>query len=267
MTDEGERAMKHPVYFVGAGPGDPELITVKGKRLLQEADRVVYAGSLVPEALLEDCRPGAAIFDSAPLTLLETHALLRTGYHDGERVVRLHTGDPALYGAIREQMDLLDEEGIPHEVVPGVSVVFAAAAALKRELTVPEVSQTVILTRMGGRTQVPDRENLGSLASHGATLAIYLSVQQIEKVAAEVVPHYPPETPVVVAYRVGWPDQAFVYGTLADVAQKVRSAGINRQAVILIGKVFGKQAGDEPKRSKLYDESFSHGFRERGEPS
>ena len=259
--------MKLPIYFVGAGPGDPELITVKGKRLLQAADRVVYAGSLVPEALLEDCRPGTAIFDSAPLTLSETHAILCTGYRKGERVVRLHTGDPSLYGAIREQMDLLDQEGIPYEVVPGVSVVFAAAAALKRELTIPEVSQTVILTRMSGRTPVPDREALGSLASHGATLAIYLSVQQIEKVTEEIAPHYPPETPVVVAYRVGWPDQEFVYGTLSDVAQKVLTAGITRQAVILIGEVFGKQGGDKPRRSKLYDESFGHGFRKSGASS
>ena len=171
------------------------------------------------------------------------------------------------YGAIREQMDLLDHEGIPHEVVPGVSVVFAAAAALKRELTIPEVSQTVILTRMGGRTPVPAGEELGALASHGATLAVYLSVRQIEMVMERVAPHYRPETPVVVAYRVGWPDQEFIRGTLADVAQKVRAAGIERQALILIGEVFGNQAGDEPRRSKLYDESFSHGFRRPGATS
>jgi len=256
--------MNHPIYFVGAGPGDPELITVKGKRLLEEADRVVYAGSLVPETLLADCKPGAALFNSAPLTLTETHALLCAGHRNGERVVRLHTGDPALYGAIREQMDLLDEEGIPYAVVPGVSAVFAAAAALNRELTVPEVSQTVILTRLAGRTPAPERERLGSLASHGATLAIYLSVQAIETVAAEAAPFYPPDTPVVVAYRVGWPDQTFIHGTLADIAGKVHAAGIKRQAIIMIGQVFGTSAGEKPKRSKLYDESFGHGFRQPG---
>lgn len=259
--------MKHPVVFVGAGPGDPELITVKGRRLLNEADRIVYAGSLVPAALLEERKPGAVAFDSAPLALSETHALLVEGYRRGERVVRLHTGDPGLYGAIREQMDLLDGEGIPYEVVPGVSAVFAAAAALKRELTLPEVSQTVILTRMAGRTPVPERESLRSLASHRATLAIYLSVQQIEKLVSEVSPYYSPETPVVVAYRVGWPDEAFVRGTLSDIAGVVQASGIRRQALVLVGDVFDFQGGTERKRSRLYDESFEHGFRQAKEKS
>jgi precorrin-4/cobalt-precorrin-4 C11-methyltransferase len=254
--------MNHPVYFVGAGPGDPELITVKGKRLLEDADRVVFAGSLVPEALLAGCKPGTSIFNSASLTLAETHALLSAGYLNGERVVRLHTGDPALYGAIREQMELLDGEGIPYEVVPGVSAVFAAAAALKQELTVPEVSQTVILTRLAGRTPVPERERLASLASHGTTLVIYLSIQQIEKVVDEIAPHYPPSTPVVVACRVGWPDESFVRGTMADIAGRVQALGIKRQAIIMIGDVFETAPAENPKRSKLYDESFGHGFRQ-----
>lgn len=254
--------MKYPIYFVGAGPGDPELITVKGKRLLGEADRVVYAGSLVPETLLVDCKPGAALFNSASMTLSETHSLLCAGYRNGERVVRLHTGDPALYGAIREQIDLLERENVPCEVVPGVSAVFAAAAALRRELTIPEVSQTLILTRLGGRTPVPEREGLASLASHGATLAIYLSVQQIEKVTSELAPNTSAETPVVVAYRVGWPDQSFIHGTLADIAGKVRAAGIDRQAIILVGEVFGTPDEGKSKRSKLYDESFGHGYRQ-----
>lgn len=254
--------MSHPIQFVGAGPGDPELITVKGGRLLREADLIVFAGSLVPESLLDGRAAEAEVHNSASLTLEETHALLVRGYRAGKRVVRLHTGDPSLYGAIREQMALLDAESIPYEVVPGVSAVFAAAAALRSELTLPEVSQTLILTRLGGRTPVPEREQLGSLAAHGATLAIYLSVRQIEKVIAEAASGYPPNTPVVVAYRVGWPDELLIEGTLADIATRVNDAGIERQAIIMIGEVFAQRGRRGLKKSKLYDESFSHGFRE-----
>jgi precorrin-4/cobalt-precorrin-4 C11-methyltransferase len=253
--------MSHPIFFVGAGPGDPELITVKGRRLLQEADRIVYTGSLVPESLLDDRKATAKVYSSASLSLPETHQLLREGYLSGERVVRLHTGDPSLYGAIQEQMQLLDQESIPYSVVPGVSAVFAAAAVLKQELTLPEVSQTVILTRIAGRTSVPEAERLGSLAGHHATLVIYLSVQQIEQVVAEVLPCYPSDTPVIVAHRVGWPDQSFVWGTLADIAAKVKAADIRSQAIIMIGEVFGVRDGKELKKSKLYDEAFEHGFR------
>ncbi len=253
--------MSHPVYFVGAGPGDPELITVKGKRLIQEADRIVYAGSLVPEALLAERRPEAGVFNSASLNLQETHLLLKDGHVRGELVVRLHTGDPSLYGAIQEQMSLLEQEGIPHVVVPGVSAVFAAAAELRQELTLPEVSQTVIVTRLAGRTPVPEKEAIRSLAVHQATLVIYLSVKQMDRVVAEISPFYPPETPVVVAYRVSWPDQCIIEGTLSDIASKVKDAGIERQALIMVGAVFGARAGGELKRSKLYDESFEHGFR------
>jgi precorrin-4/cobalt-precorrin-4 C11-methyltransferase len=158
-------------------------------------------------------------------------------------------------------MDLLDRESIPCSVVPGVSAVFAAAAELKQELTLPEVSQTVILTRLAGRTPVPEGENLRSLASHGATLIIYLSVQQMEKVVSELLHSYPADTPVVVAYRVGWPDQVFVEGALSDIVPRVEDAGIRRQAIIMVGRVFGIRGGEELKRSKLYDESFDHGFR------
>lgn len=254
--------MKTPVYFIGAGPGDPDLITIKGKKLLLLADRIVYTGSLVPEVLLEEKKPEAEVYNSASLTLTETHRLLHDGYHAGKRVVRLHTGDPSLYGAIQEQMELLDKDGIPYEVVPGVSAVFAAAAALKQELTLPELSQTLILTRMGGRTPVPEPEQLHLLAAHKATLVIYLSVQQIEKVVAEVMPYYGPDVPVVVAYRVGWPDETFIYGTLADIESKVKQLGIRSQAIIMIGEVFGARQTGLHKTSRLYDESFSHGCRE-----
>lgn len=260
--------MKHPIRFVGAGPGDPELITVRGMRHLQEADRVVYAGSLVPEALLGYCKEGVELHDSAPLTLAQTHALLKDGYNGGELVVRLHTGDPGLYGAIREQMELLDKEGIPYETVPGVSAAFAAAAAINQELTLPEISQTVILTRLGGRTPVPEKEKLSMLASHQSTMVIYLSVQRIGSVIEELRKHYPANTPAVVAYRVGWPDQAFVHGDLENIAQKVGLAGINRQALIMVGEVFGirGRTGEDIKRSRLYDETFSHQFRDAQQP-
>jgi len=259
--------MTHPIWFVGAGPGDPELITVKGKRLLMEADRVVYTGSLVPETLLKDCLPHAGIHDSAPLNLEETHALLRDGYRAGKKVVRLHTGDPSLYGAIQEQMELLEKEGIPCEVVPGVSAAFAAAAALRQELTLPGVSQTVILTRMAGKTPVPEKEALSALAAHGATLVIYLSVQQMEKVVLELSCQYPLSTPVCVAYRVGWPDQKLVEGTLETIAARVREAGIRRQALIMVGDVFKARKEGLSRKSMLYDPSFHHGFRGKGSGS
>jgi precorrin-4/cobalt-precorrin-4 C11-methyltransferase len=259
--------MGEPVRFVGAGPGDPELITVKGMRYLQDAERVVYTGSLVPEALLGYCGKNVKAYDSASLTLDGTHALLKEGYEAGERVVRLHTGDPTLYSAIREQLILLDRDNIAYEVVPGVSAAFAAAAAIQRELTIPEVSQTVILTRLGGRTPVPDKERLAALASHRATIVIYLSVQRIEQVVKELEEHYPVQTPAVVVYRVGWPDQQIIGGTLDNIAGKVRAAGIERQAIILVGDAFGmNDRGEQLKRSKLYDGEFGHGFRDATKP-
>lgn len=252
--------MEHPIHFVGAGPGDPELITVKGKRLLEQADRVVYAGSLVPARLLEYCRTEATVIDSASLTLAQTHASLLDGYRLGQRVVRLHTGDPSLYGAIQEQMRLLARERIPYRVVPGVSAAFAAAAAVKNQLTLPNVSQTVILTRMGGRTPVPERERLEELAKHQATLIIYLSVQRLDRVAEELSLHYPEKTPVIVAYRVGWPEQKLIRGTLETIAEQAAAEKITRQAVIMVGAVFATDG--EETRSLLYHEKFSHGYRD-----
>ncbi len=251
--------MGYPIAFVGAGPGDPELITVKGRRLLEEADRVVYAGSLVPETLLEACRQQTRRVNSAGLTLEETHRELAQGYRRGERVVRLHTGDPALYGAVQEQMRLLERDHIDYYVVPGVSAAFAAAAELKRSFTLPEISQTVIFTRAEGNTPVPEGERLRSLARHETTLVIYLSVSRIEQVVAELSEHYPRSTPVVVAHRVGWPDQHFIEATLDDIAARVVAAGIRRQALIMVGEVFA--AASMETRSQLYSEAFSHGFR------
>jgi len=247
------------VYFIGAGPGDPELITVRGAKIIETADLIVYAGSLVPRPLLSEAKKGAEIHDSASLSLEETHGLLSEGVKKGMIVARVHTGDPALYGAIQEQIQLLEKEEIPYEVVPGVTVAFAAAATLGRQLTQPGGSQTLILTRLAGRTPVPESENLAGLSQHQASLVVYLSVSKIGEVVAELKHGYPADTPVVVACRVGWPDEKFIAGTLTDIAKRVEKSGIKRQAVILVGQAL---SGELKDRSKLYDPTFAHGFRE-----
>ncbi|MBI1921389.1 MAG: precorrin-4 C(11)-methyltransferase [Geobacter sp.] len=250
------------VFFVGAGPGDAELITVKGARLLQEADVVVFAGSLVDRELVRTYAPDAEVYDSAGMNLDETTAVLANGVAADKRVVRLHTGDPSIYGAIQEQMAALDELGIDYEVVPGVTSAFAAAAALKQELTLPEVSQTVIITRMAGKTPVPERESLAEIARIGATLVIYLSVSMIGEVVDELLRGaYTPETPVAVAARVTWPDEQLLEGTLSDIAAKVKGAGIGKQAVILVGDVLRARQEGLKAKSLLYDKGFSHGYR------
>ena len=248
---------RHPVVFLGAGPGDPELLTLKGRRLLDDADLVVYAGSLVNPALLEGI--GAVCHDSAALDLEAIMTLLADGYRRGLRTVRLHTGDPAVYGAIREQMQWLDARAIPYEVVPGVSSVFAAAAALRTELTVPEVTQTVILTRQAGRTPVPERESLVRLAAAQATMCIFLSVGLIERVVADLLTGgYPVDTPIAVVERASWPDERIVRGTLADIAARVADSGIRKTAMIVVGPAL---SADSRVASKLYDAAFSHEYR------
>jgi precorrin-4/cobalt-precorrin-4 C11-methyltransferase len=250
------------VHFVGAGPGDTELITVKGARLLQQAEVVVYAGSLVDRELVRTYAPDARVWDSAAMTLEETTAALAEAVAAGLRAVRLHTGDPAIYGAIQEQMAALDALGIPYAVVPGVTSAFAAAASLRQELTLPEVSQTVIITRLAGRTPVPERERLSEIARIGATLVVYLSVAMVEEVVAELLQGaYTPETPVAVVSRASWPDERTVEGTLADIAAKVTAAGIGKQAVILVGDVLRARREGLAAVSKLYDAQFSHGCR------
>lgn len=248
---------RYPVIFLGAGPGDPELITLKGRRLLDEADMVVYAGSLVNIALLDGIK--AACFDSAALDLEAIMQLLAQGHRDGLRVVRLHTGDPAMYGAIREQMQWLDKEAIPYGVVPGVSSVFASAAALKKELTVPEVTQTVILTRQAGRTPVPERESLRNLAAIQATMCIFLSVSMMARVVDDLLSGgYPPTTPIAVVERASWPDEQIIRGTLADIAEKIQASQIKKTAMIVVGPAL---AEDSQIASKLYDAGFSHEYR------
>ncbi len=246
------------VYFIGAGPGDPDLITVKGARLIGEADIVIYAGSLVNDRILQYAKAGAEIFNSASMDLDEVLAVMQRAQQEGKTVARVHTGDPSIYGAIQEQMDALEEMQISYEVVPGVSSFVGAAAALKQEYTLPDVTQTVILTRTEGRTGVPEKERLMELARHQATMCIFLSVHAIKEVAEELKTGYTPDTPVVVIQKATWPDQRVVRGTLADIADKVKEAGITKTALIIVSNVF---RGTYSK-SKLYDKHFTHGYRE-----
>jgi precorrin-4/cobalt-precorrin-4 C11-methyltransferase len=225
------------VYFIGAGPGDPELITVKGQRLIRECPVVLYAGSLVPEALIRSANPTAAIANTAEMHLDEIIDRIRSAHEQGRDVARVHSGDPSIYGAIGEQIRRLEPLGIPYEVIPGVTSAMASAAALGRELTLPGITQTVILTRYAGKTPVPERESLAELARHRATLVIYLSIQYIDEIVAQLLPHYGPECPVAVMYRTSWPDHERVIGTLADIAEQVRAKGFKRTALILVGEV------------------------------
>jgi precorrin-4/cobalt-precorrin-4 C11-methyltransferase len=251
------------VLFVGAGPGDPELITIKGLKALRQAEVVVYAGSLVNPALLDECPQGCEIHDSAPLNLDQVLEILIAGCRANKKVVRLHTGDPALYGAIQEQMEALDAAEIGYAVIPGVTATFAAAASLKQELTLPGVSQTMTLTRLAGRTPVPEPEQLQRLAANGGTICLYLSVGMMDKLVAELLAGgiFTEQTPVAVVYRASWPDEKTVEGTLADIAQKVAAAGITRQALILVGEVLSARRNGVPEKSKLYDPDFAHGYR------
>ena len=250
---------QNPVWFVGAGPGDPELITVKGQKLLAAADLVVYAGSLVPEALLVWTRPDTEILNSAGMHLDEIVSAMETGFREGRKVVRLHTGDPSLYGAVFEQMSALRQRGIPYRVVPGVTAAFAAAASLGIEYTLPEVTQTLILTRMEGRTPVPQTENLEALAAHRASMAIYLSIHLVGKVGEILSNAYGPQAPCVVAYRISQPEERMLVTTVQELPKTVKENQIKRQALIIVGKIL--EAGAQGPRSKLYDETFSHGFR------
>lgn len=244
------------IWFVGAGSGDPELLTLKGCRLLKEADLVVYAGSLVNEELLRYARPQARLVNSAPLNLEEIVAEMVQAYRREERVVRLHTGDPSLYGAIGEQMQRLDQAGIPYGVVPGVSSFLAAAASLKKEYTIPDGTQTVIITRMEGRTLVPELEQMRLLAQHRSSMAIFLSMGLITEVAQELLEHYPPDTPAAIVEKASWPEERVLQGELQSLAGMAAQAGIKKTALILVGE-FLRQSG----KSKLYDRDFSHEYR------
>ena len=250
------------VSFIGAGPGDPELLTIKGKRLIDSADIIIYAGSLVNPKVLADAKKDARIFNSAGMTLEEVLDMMQKGEAAGKKVVRVHTGDPAIYGAHREQMDALDRMGITYEVIPGVSSFLATAAALKKEYTLPGVSQTVILTRMEGRTPMPEGEKLLDLARHRATMVIFLSVGMLEEMCATLRQAYRPDTPAAVVYKASWEDEKIVRGTLTDLPQKVKESGIRKTALTVVGDFLG----DAYELSKLYDKTFTHEFRKGVNP-
>ncbi len=247
------------VYFIGAGPGDPELITVKGRRLLDRADVVIYAGSLVNPELLRGIK--AKIFDSAFMNLDEIIAVVAGAIKKGLAVVRLHTGDTSFYSAISEQIERLRELSIDFEVVPGVSSAMAGAAAMGQELTIPEISQTVIFTRMEGRTPVPASERLGILAQHRSTMVIFLSAGLIDRVRDELLQGYDEETPFVVIEKASWPDQKIVRGCLKDISEVVKGSGIKKTALIYIGESLKASEASLGKESKLYNKDFTHEYR------
>ena len=247
------------VYFVGAGPGDPDLITVKGRKLLEEADVVVYAGSLINPAVLAVTPAGCEIHNSASMTLDEVIAVMKAGVEQGKKVVRLHTGDPSIYGAIQEQIDLLNKLDISWQVVPGVSSFLAAAAALGQEYTLPGVSQTVIITRMEGRTPVPEKEQIRSLAAHQTTMCIFLSVHMFGELVQELLDGgYAADTPVAVVEKASWPEQRIFRGTLTTIADQLVAAGVSRTAMVIVGDVLAR----EYEQSRLYAPEFGHMFRE-----
>ena len=248
------------VYIIGAGPGDPKLLTLRAHELIARCSVVLYTGSLVPREVLAIAPAGAEVLDSSGMTLDEIMAVIVRARERGRDVARVHTGDPLIFGSTAEQMRRMDALGIEYEIVPGVSSFTAAAAALKRELTLPELSQTVILTRAEGRTKVPPREQLQALAAHGATLALFLSVTLLDEVARALIPAYGADCPVAVVHRASWPDQRIVRGTLADIRERVKAAGIRTQSIVLVGRVL---TAEDFADSRLYAADFSHRFRKR----
>ena len=250
------------ITFVGAGPGAEDLITVRGQRLLKNADIVVYAGSLVNPGLLDLCREDCRIYNSAKMTLEEVMEVMTAGERAGKNIVRLHTGDPCLYGAIREQMDELDKERIPYDVCPGVSSFCGAAAALNAEYTLPGVSQSVVITRMAGRTPVPERESIRSFAAHQATMVIFLSAGMLRQLSEELIQGgYAPGTPAAVVYKATWPEEKVLRCTVETLAETAEAEGVRKTALIVVGEILQ----GEYERSKLYDPSFTTEFRQAAE--
>ena len=246
------------VYFVGCGPGDPDLITLKAKKLIQKADVVVYSGSLIPPKIIKLCKKGK-LYNAAKLVREEIFELLKKNAKKGKRVVRLHDGDPTVYGAIREQIDNLQQEGIKSEIIPGVTSFLASAAALGTQLTLPGITQTIIVTRAEKRTKVPKREQIADLAKHKATMIFYLSVHLLSDIVKQAIAGgYSKSTPVAVVYRASWDDEKIITGTLNDITKKVWTEKITRTAIVIIGDVIKPKSYEY---SKLYDKTFSHGFR------
>lgn len=249
--------MPGKVYFVGAGPGDPKLITLRGKEILEQADVVVYAGSLVNPVVLEYSKKDAQLHDSAKLTLEQIGDIICRSVESGKLVVRLASGDPSIYGTVEEMSDILKHGDIPFEIIPGVSSFTAAAAALQCELTVPDLVQTVILTRAEGRTKMPPKEQLEDLAKHECTIALFLSAALARRVQERLLTAYPPETPVAVVYKASWPDQKIMRGQLLELAEMMRKEKITMTAMIIIGKCLTAHG----HKSRLYDKTFSHAYR------
>ena len=247
------------INFVGAGAGAADLITVRGAKLLEKADVIIYAGSLVNPELLNYAKDDCKIYNSAQMTLEEVISVMLDAEENGLATVRLHTGDPAIYGAIREQMDILDKNGVEYAVCPGVSSMFGAAAALKAEFTLPDVSQSVIVTRMEGRTPVPPKESIESFAAHKATMVIFLSAGMTKELSKRLIDGgYAPETPAAIVYKATWDDEKVLKTTVENLHKTAEENGITKTALILVGEFLG----DKYDRSKLYDPDFSHLFRE-----
>jgi precorrin-4/cobalt-precorrin-4 C11-methyltransferase len=246
------------VYFVGCGPGDPELLTIKAKKLIQKADVIVYSGSLIPPEIIKLCKK-AKLYDAAKLVREEIFEVLSNNAKKGKLVVRLHDGDPTIYGAIREQTDNLKKNGIDYDIIPGITSFLASAAALGLELTLPGVTQTIIVTRAESRTKVPSRERISELAKHKSTMIFYLSVHLLSHIVKQVIEGgFSESTPVATVYRASWKDQKIIIGTLKDIEKKVRAEKISRTAIIIIGDIINPKSYEY---SRLYDKTFSHGFR------
>lgn len=250
---------KGKVIFVGAGPGAPDLITVRGAEAVKNADVIIYAGSLVNPAILDMAKDDAKIYDSAEMNLDEIIDVIKTAHEENKITARVHTGDPSIYGAIAEQINQLRELDIEFTIIPGVSSLFGTAAALESQLTLPEVSQTIIITRPEGRTPKPSKEALAKLATHNATMCIFLGIHMIEEVVAELKKEYDAKTPVAIVKKATWPDQEILRGNLDNIAQKVHEAGFTKTAMIVVGDVLDQQSGEQ---SKLYDPHFAHMYRD-----
>lgn len=246
------------VYFIGAGPGDPELLTIKGKKIIDSADVIIYAGSLVNREVLKDIKSGAKVYNSATMHLEEVIEVMKEAEKKNLMTARVHTGDPAIFGAHREQMDALEREGIEFCVIPGVSSFVAAAATLKKEYTLPEVTQSIILTRMEGRTPMPEKESIEAFAKHQATMVIFLSANRIEELVEQLQTSYPVDTPIALVYKASWPEEKIIQGNLGNIAELVRKANITKTGLIVVGRFLG----DQYALSKLYDRHFSHEYRE-----
>jgi precorrin-4/cobalt-precorrin-4 C11-methyltransferase len=248
------------VYFVGSGPGDPELITIRAKKLVEEADTIIYSGSLLNPRILQYAKKGAQLYDAAIIDREKIYQILHDSANEGKIAIRFHDGDPALFSTIREQIDKLESEGIMCKVVPGVTALFGAAADTNLELTLPGVTQTLIITRAELRTLVPQRESIAELAKHGATMAFYLSVHLIEEIVNEILKGgvYTGKTPAMVVYRATWEDEKIIKGTLGDIAKKTKEAKIIKTALIIVGEAIAPSKYDY---SKVYDAKFTHGYR------